>query len=291
MIIGPWTHRYGVRSAGQLDFGPNAELDIDALELRWYDHWLKGIDSGLLEEPPVKVFVMGKNAWREGAEWPFAQTQYTPIYLSSGGKANTLNGNGRLTFERPAEQPPDSYTYDPDNPVPTCGGTTLLSMGGDAGACDQREVEQRKDVLVYTSEPLAEPLEVTGPVVLKLYAATSTPDTDFTAKLVDVRPDGAAFNIADGVIRARFRESLEHPTLVKPGEVAEYTIDMWSTSHMFLPGHCIRLDLSSSDFPRFDRNPNTGHDFGVDTRIEVAQQTIFHDSRYPSHVVLPVIPG
>jgi putative CocE/NonD family hydrolase len=291
MIIGPWTHRYGVRSAGQVDFGPNAELDIDALELRWYDHWLKGIDTGLLEEPPVKVLVMGTNVWREEWEWPLARTQYTPIYLSSGGRANSLDGDGFLTFEQPGQQTPDNYVYDPNDPVPTCGGTTLLSMGGDAGACDQREVERRSDVLCYTSAPLANQLEVTGPVTLKLYAATSATDTDFNAKLVDVHPDGSAFNIADGVIRARFRESLEHPTLVSPGEIVEYTVDMWSTAHVFLPGHRIRLDVTSSDFPRYDRNPNTGHDFGADTDLEVARQTIFHDSRYPSHVVLPVIPS
>jgi putative CocE/NonD family hydrolase len=291
MMIGPWTHVYGVRNAGQLDFGPEAELDTSELELRWFDHWLKGIDTGMLEEPPVRVFVMGKNSWRQEWEWPLARTRYTPCYLSSRGHANSSNGDGRLTFEPPGEEAPDNYVYDPRHPIPTCGGTTLLSLGDAAGACDQRRVETREDMLVYTSEPLTEPLEVTGPVVLKLYAATSAPDTDFTAKLVDVHPDGSAYNIADGVIRARFRESLEKPRLVTPGETVQYTVDMWSTSHAFLPGHRIRLDVSSSDFPRFDRNPNTGQDFGTDTRLEVAKQTIFHDSRYPSHLVLPVIPS
>jgi uncharacterized protein len=291
LMIGPWTHVYGVRNAGQLDFGPHAELDINELELRWYDHWLKGIDTGLLDEPPVRVFVMGSNTWRHEWEWPIARTRYTPMYLSGAGQANSSAGDGCLSFESPGDQPPDSYVYDPDDPVPTCGGTTLLSLGDTAGACDQREVEKRGDILVYTSEPLTEPLEVTGPVILRLYAATSAPDTDFMAKLIDVHSDGASYNIADGVIRARFRESLDQPTLVSPGEVIEYEVDMWSTSHMFLPGHRIRVNITSSDFPRYDRNPNTGGDLGSDYSVEIARQTIFHDARYPSHVVLPIIPS
>lgn len=290
LMIGPWTHVYGVRNAGQLDFGPHAELDINELELRWYDHWLKGIDTGLLDEPPVRVFVMGSNTWRHEWEWPIARTEYTPVYLSSGGQANSSAGDGRLTFEPPGDQSPDTFVYDPNDPVLTCGGTTLLSLGDTAGACDQREVQDRNDVLVYTTDQLTEPLEVTGPVVLRLYAATSAPDTDFTAKLIDVHPDGRAYNVADGIVRARFRESLESPTPVSPGEVVEYEIDMWSTSHMFLPQHCIRLTVTSSDFPRYDRNPNTGRAWGTDTTVEVAQQTIFHDALRPSHLVLPIIP-
>jgi putative CocE/NonD family hydrolase len=290
MMIGPWTHVFGVRNAGQLDFGPEAELDTSELELRWFDHWMKGIDTGLLEEPPVRVFVMGRNSWRAASDWPIPGTRFTPLYLSSGGHANSSGGDGALKFQRRGDEPPDRYVYDPKDPVPTSGGTTLLGLGDAAGACDQREVERREDVLVYTSDPLTEDLEVTGPVVLSLFAATSAPDTDFTAKLVDVYPGGRAYNVADGVVRARFRESLERPTLVTPGECTEYTVDMWSTAHVFLPGHSIRLAVSSSDFPRYDRNPNTGSDFGIDTGIESAQQTIFHDSRYPSHLVLPIIP-
>lgn len=292
LIIGPWTHIFGSRRAGQVDFGPEAELDIDGLELRWYDHWMKGIDTGLLDEAPVKVFVMGANKWRHEQEWPIARTQYTPLYLASGGKANSRDGDGCLSFEEPGAMPPDSYIYDPNDPVPTCGGTTLLAHGGDAGSCDQALVEQRQDVLVYTSEALARPIEVTGPVVLKLFASTSAPDTDFNAKLVDVRTDGTAFNVADGVIRARFRESLANPTPVDPGAIVEYEIDMWSTSHLFQAGHRMRIDITSSDFPRYDRNPNTGNDFGVDRGEDMvpARQTIFHDARYPSHVLLPVIP-
>jgi putative CocE/NonD family hydrolase len=291
MMIGPWTHQYGTRRAGAMDFGPEAELDVSEMELRWYDHWLKGIDTGLLDEPSVRVFVMGKNAWRSAEEWPVPGTQFTAMYLSSGGRANSGAGDGRLTFSPPGEEPSDTYVYDPDEPVPTRGGTTLLSLGDEAGVCDQRDIEERRDVLVYTGEALTAPLEVTGPVSLKLFAASSAPDTDFMAKLIDVHPDGSAYNVADGVIRARFRSSLERPTLINPGEITQYTVDLWSTSHMFMPGHRVRLDLTSSDFPRYDRNPNTGHDFGRDTSLRTARQTIFHDGRYPSHLLLPVIPS
>lgn len=289
MVIGPWTHIFGSRIAGQVDYGPEAELDIDALELRWYDHWMKDQDTGMMEEAPVRIFVMGANRWRAEQEWPVARTRYTPLYLHSGGNANSRDGDGRLAFDAPGAQPPDHFTFDPDDPVPTCGGTTLLAFGGDAGSCDQALVETRRDVLVYTSEPLAEELEVTGPVRMNLFAATSAPDTDFMVKLVDVRPDGTAFNVADGVIRARFRNSLEQPTLVTPGDVVEYHIDMWSTSHLFKAGHRIRIDITSSDFPRYDRNPNTGHDFGIDSILQKAEQTIFHDVHRASHIILPIL--
>jgi putative CocE/NonD family hydrolase len=292
MLIGPWTHIFGSRIAGQVDFGPEAALDIDELELRWYDHWMKDKDTGLLEEAPVKLFVMGANRWRHEHEWPITRTRYMPMYLGSDGRANSRNGDGRLSFDKPGAQAPDNYVYDPADPVPTCGGTTLLAHGGDAGSCDQGIVEERQDVLVYTSDILTQPIEVTGPVSLRLFAATSAPDTDFMAKLVDVRPDGSAFNVADGVIRARFRQSLDQPSLVQPGAIIEYEIDMWSTAHLFQTGHRIRLTITSSDFPRYDRNPNTGHDFGVDAAEDMvnARQTIYHDAQHASHLLLPVIP-
>jgi uncharacterized protein len=188
----------------------------------------------------------------------------------------------------PREEPPDRYIYDPNDPVPTRGGTTL---GLALGVFDQSKIEEREDVLIYTGEVLTSDMEVTGPVRLTLFAASSAPDTDFTAKLIDVRPDGYAQNIVEGVLRARFRESLTAPTLITPEKVYEYTIDLWATSHVFKAGHRLRLEVSSSNFPRYDRNPNTGHEFGVDDELRTAQQTIFHDQRYPSHLVLPVIPG
>jgi len=231
--------------------------------------------------------VMGTNQWRDEYEWPLARTRYTPCYLHSRGKANSLHGDGTLSFEPPTEEPADHYRYDPAEPVPTCGGNTLIIP---VGVKDQREIEARHDVLVYTGGPLEKPLEVTGPVKVVLYASSSAPDTDFTAKLVDVRPDGYAQNISDGIVRARYRESAMTPKLLTKGEVYELTIDLWATSHVFLPGHRLRVEVSSSNFPRFDRNLNTGGDQATETRWEVADQTIFHGPRFRSHILLPVIP-
>ena len=292
LLMGPWAHLlpYSVptsRGSGEIDFGPAARIDLHAIQLRWFDSHLKGIDNGLEQDPPVRIFVMGENTWRDETEWPLARTRFTPVYLSSGGKANSQQGDGRLDMALPGAQPSDTYVYDPADPVPTCGGT-FIGLGN--GVRNQSAVEERDDVLVYTGAMLERDLEVTGPVVLKLFAASSAPDTDFTAKLVDVRPDGYAQNIAEGVVRARFRESLEFPTLIQPGRVYEYTIDLWSTSHVFKAGHRLRLEVSSSNFPRYDRNQNTGHELGADAEIRPAQQTVFHDDRLPSHLLLPVIP-
>ena len=292
LLMGPWGHLlpYAVptsKGTGEIDFGPEALIELHDLQLRWFDHLLKGVNNNVLDEPPIRLFVMGDNCWRDENEWPLARARYTNVYLHSGGKANSLRGNGSLSFAAPTEEPPDCYVYDPNDPVPTRGGTTL---GLALGVFDQNKIEEREDVLIYTSEVVKTDIEVTGPVILKLYAASSAPDTDFTAKLVDVRPDGYAQNVVEGVLRARFRESLSAPTLIVPEKVYEYTIDLWATSHVFKAGHRLRLEVSSSNFPRYDRNPNTGRDFGVDTEVRVAQQTIFHDSRYPSHLVLPVIP-
>jgi uncharacterized protein len=292
LLMGPWGHLlpYAVptsQGTGDIDFGPEALIELHALQLRWFDHFLKGADNGVLDEAPVRLFVMGDNRWRDENEWPLARTRYTKVYLHSGSKANTLRGAGRLSLIVPGEEQPDRYTYDPQDPVPTRGGTTL---GMALGVFDQAKIEEREDVLVYTGDVLAADMEVTGPVSLKLFAASSAPDTDFTAKLVDVRPDGYAQNIAEGVIRARFRESLSSPTLLTPEKVYEYTIDLWATSHVFKAGHRLRLEVSSSNFPRYDRNPNTGHDFAVDAELRCARQMVFHDHRYPSYLVLPVIP-
>jgi uncharacterized protein len=231
--------------------------------------------------------VMGGNRWRDEYEWPLARTRYTPYYFHSGGRANTADGDGTLSQGIPGEEAPDHFVYDPEDPVPTRGGNTLIIA---MGVQDQRGVEARPDVLVYTSEVVTSALEVTGPVMATLYAATSARDTDFTAKLVDVRPDGYAHNLADGIARARYRESRERPTLLTPGEVYRFTIDLWATSHVFLPGHRVRVEISSSNFPRFDRNLNTGEEQATGRQWQTALQTVFHDPRYPSHIVLPVIP-
>ena len=292
ILIGPWAHRFPYTSptsqgTGDIDFGPNAGIALHKTQLRWFDYYLKGINTGILEEAPVKIFVMGENVWRDEQAWPLARTHYTPYYLHSQGQANSLRGDGRLDPVVPDEEPADRFIYDPHDPVPTCGGNTLIIP---MGVQDQRQVETRQDVLVYTSAPLTTPLEVTGPLVVTLFAASSAPDTDFTAKLVDVRPDGYAQNLADGIIRGRYRTSRMIPTLLTPGQVHELTIDLWATSHVFLPGHSLRLEIASSNFPRFDRNLNTGEDQATGTRWQTAAQTIFHDQRYPSHILLPVIP-
>jgi uncharacterized protein len=294
LIMGPWGHipysHPTTQGAGDIDFGPEALIELHAIQLRWFEHYLNGVDNGVLDEPPVRIFVMGENVWRDEQEWPLARTQYTPLYLHSRGGANTRSGDGTLSFDAPADEPADGFVYDPNDPVPTRGGTTLMSLGMAGGVFDQGDIEDRKDVLVYTGEPLENDLEVTGPVTMTLYAATTAPDTDFTAKLIDVRPDGYAHNIVDGIVRARFRESTRHPTPVEPGRVIAYEIDLWCTSHLFKAGHRLRLEVSSSNFPRYDRNPNTGRPFGTDVELRTARQTIFHDGDRASHVTLPIIP-
>ncbi|HXN84622.1 MAG TPA: CocE/NonD family hydrolase, partial [Candidatus Binataceae bacterium] len=293
LIMGPWAHLmpYSVptsRGTGEIDFGAEAKIELHAIQLRWFDQQLKGIDTGMLEEPPVRIFVMGENRWRDESEWPLARTIYTKVFLHSRGSANSLAGDGSLSLAPPGgEETADRYNYDPVDPVPTRGGTTL---GLPPGVFDQTRIEQRADVLVYTGEPLSEALEVTGPVSMKLFAASSAPDTDFMAKLIDVRPDGYAHNLAEGAVRARFRNSLSEPTLITPGKIYQYDIDMWSTSHVFKAGHRVRLEITSSNFPRYDRNPNTGHDFGADNELRIAQQNVFHSASNASYLILPVIP-
>jgi hypothetical protein len=292
LLMGPWAHLlpYAAptsQGTGEIDFGAEALIQLHEIQLEWFDYHLKGVRNGIGEKPPVRIFVMGDNRWRDENEWPLARTRYTSRFLLSEGRANSLSGDGRLSLEAPAESKHDCYTYDPNDPVPTRGGNNLTIR---YGVYDQTPVEQRSDVLVYTGDVLKSALELTGPLTLKLYAASSAPDTDFTAKLVDVRPDGYAQNIEDGIIRARYRDSLRYPTPIKPGQVYEYKIDLWATSHVFKAGHRIRLEVSSSNFPHFDRNPNTGHAIGVDAEMRTAEQRIFHDQRYPSHLILPVIP-
>ena len=292
LIIGPWYHgpfTPQTTRIGEVDFGPQAGIDFTAVQWRWFDHWLKGVNTGIMDEAPIRLFVMGDNAWRDEWEWPLARTQWTRYYLHSKGQANTLTGDGTLATQPPEAEKPDRFTYDPRDPVPTCGGC-LLPIGAAPGMFDQREVEARPDVLVYTSPPLSEDVEVTGPVTVELWASTSAPDTDFTAKLVDVYPDGRAMNLCEGIIRARYRASQETPSLVTPGAVYPFRIDLWATSTVFKAGHRIRLEISSSNFPHFEPNPNTGHALGQDDILERADQEVFHDARHPSHIMLPVIP-
>ncbi len=292
LIIGPWGHLlpYHVpssRGTGDIDFGPNALIDLNQTLLRWFDYWLKDVQNGVMDEPPVTLFTLGENRWKTLADWPPPGMRQVRYFLHSQQGANSLRGDGALSTVPPARERTDTYVYDPDDPTPSLGGANLTI---DIGVQDQRPVEERNDVLVFTSEPMAQPLEITGPVTVALWAASSAVDTDFTAKLVDVHPNGYAQNLLDGIIRARYRESTSAPTLMEAGRPYLFTIDLWATSNVFLPGHCIRLEIGSSNFPRFDRNLNTGERFGEGTKGKPAQQTVFHQDDMASYILLPVMP-
>jgi putative CocE/NonD family hydrolase len=290
VIVGPWGHGLGGRKLGELDFGPDAPLKLSQRQDQWNEHWLRGVDRGIGQWPPYFLFVMGENRWRAEREWPLARTRFTPFYLGGSGHANSLRGDGTLAVDRPARRggAPDRFVYDGNHPVPTKGGNNLV--GATAGPEDQTEVESRDDVLVYTTAPLEADLEVTGPVRLILWASSSARDTDFTGKLVDVHPDGKAYNLCEGIQRARYRRGTDRESLLTPGKRERFEIDLWVTSNVFLRGHRVRLEVSSSNFPRFDRNPNTGNPFGSDATLRPATQTILHDRAHPSHLLLPVIP-
>ncbi|RAQ95371.1 CocE/NonD family hydrolase [Thermogemmatispora tikiterensis] len=299
LLIGPWAHTSQGTLVGEQTFGfasttafINLQQDFMTYQLRWFDYWLKGIENGILQEAPIKIFVMGANIWRDEQEWPLARAVETRYYLHSQGHANTLHGDGTLSTEPPEDESADRYTYDPANPVLTRGGALLMAPEYPAGPFDQRPTESRHDVLVYTSAPLQADLEVTGPIRVHLWAVSSAPDTDFVARLVDVHPDGYAQNLTDGIIRARYRHAPRggDPSLIEPGKAYEYVIDLWSTSNLFKAGHRIRLDITSSNFPRWDRNPNTGQPLGASAEMILAQQTILHNREHPSYVVLPIVP-
>lgn len=297
LVIGPWVHGYNGGVYPERNFGlvaMDAVADVTAMQIRWFDHWLKGEANGVPDDKPVKLFVMGLDAWREETDWPLPDTQFEKWYLHSDGRANSAAGDGGLSTDAPRAETPDTYLYDPRDPVRTCGGATFLPglfIAANAGPRDQREVEARADVLCYTSAVLTEDTEVTGPVSLTLYVSSSAVDTDFTGKLVDVFPDGRAMILTDGILRARYRESLSAPKLMQPGTVVELTIDMIATANLFRAGHRIRLEVSSSNFPRFDRNTNSGGVIAAESADDfvVATNRIWHDERYPSHVILPVI--
>ena len=289
MTVGPWGHGPS-RKYGDVDFGPDAMRNLMERELRWFDHYLKGEDNGIEREPPVEVFFMGINRWAHYADWPVPGTRFTPYYLSSGGSAASSRGDGTLAPEPPGRDGLDHFTYDPDRPVPSVGAHDCCGIPTQAGPVDQRPVEARSDVLVYTSAMVREPLAIAGPVRMKLHAATDGRDTDWAVKLVDVAPSGFAMNLAQGILRARFRQRLDRAELLEPGRPYEFDVDLLGTAHVFLPGHRIRVDITSSNFPQFDRNPNTGDDLGSADHVRVARQTVFHGPERPSHVVLPVVP-
>jgi hypothetical protein len=276
---------------GEVDFGKDSVMNEDALALRWYDYLLKGVENGMGSEKPVKLFVMGKNVWREEEGWPLARAKATSYYLHSAGKANTLSGDGTLSTTAPATEAADKYVYDPADPAPTRGGPLCCDgTHQPPGAFDQRPVENREDVLVYTTPAFKQDTEVTGPITLEVYVSSSAVDTDFTGKVVDVGPQGFARNLTEGILRARYRTSREKAELMNPGEVYKLTLNLWSTSNVFLAGHKLRLEVSSSNFPRFDRNMNTGEDQGHSARMVKATNAVYHDREHPSALILPVVP-
>jgi uncharacterized protein len=287
LVIGPWPHwpLNGERVLNGVDFGDEAVIDLDGFVIRFLDRWLKGAENRVEDELPVRVFVMGANEWWAADRWPLAETEYVPYYFHSEGTANTGSGDGRLSPQPPEDEPVDRYDYDPLDPV-----GSVWSMFD--GPVDESEPSSRNDVLCYTTDAFTDPLDIVGPVSCELYASSSARDTDWHVRLVDVWPDGQQRFLCHGVLRARFRDSFHEPALLEPGEVYRFRIELDPTGVRMLPGHRLRVAISSSWFPRFDRNTNSGADnTWLDDEVVVASQTIFHDPDHPSHVVLPVIPS
>jgi len=284
-------HAGSGRKIGAIDFGPEAlKNEEDDVTLAWYDYLFKGAQNEFGTGKAVQIFVMGLNQWRQEDDWPLARAKETKYFLRSHGDANSTRGAGTLSTTAPGQEPSDKYTYDPGNPAPTVGGPLCCDARRQGGPWDQRPVELRDDVLVYSTPPLEHDLEVSGPVRLDFFASSSAVDTDFTAKLVDVYPDGTAINLTEGILRARYRDSQEHATVMTPGQVYQLTIDLWATSNVFRAGHRVRLEVSSSNFPRFDRNLNTGEPAATSAKWATAINAILHDKEHPSSLVLSVVP-
>jgi len=299
LVVGPWRHAFPLLAdpAGDAVFGVGSGglgVDMPGLHLRFFDRWLKGVVSAV-EEAPVKLFVMGANVWRDEPAWPLARAVMTDHFLRSGGRANTDWGDGFLSTIAPtADELPDTFVSDPSDPVPTVGGNLCCWQAvQEPGAFDQRDVEARDDVLVYTTPPLEADVEVTGPVSLSVFVSSTAPDFDVTAKLVDVFPDGLARNVCEGIRRARYRNGTApgQAALLPPGEVAEIEVDLIATSNVFRAGHRIRLEVAASNWPRFDRNPQTGGQIAGEAELRPARQTVFHDAARPSRLRLPIVPA
>jgi len=292
LIIGPWAHTptSPEGKVGDVVFGKSAVMDSTATALKWFDYSLKGINNECANAAPVRLFIMGENVWRDEREFPLARTRYTKYYLHSTSRANGISGNGELTQTPSTVERKEEFDYDPMNPVPTIGGRLCCGTALPPGPADQRPNEARSDVLVFSTAPLEKDVEATGFVTVELYASTSAIDTDFTALLVDVEPNGYARFLTDGIVRARYRNGTAKPAEVVPGQVYKYTIDLWATGNVFKAGHRIRLYVSSSNFPRFGRNLNLGEPIASSSRWKVAHQTIHHGQDYPSALILPIIP-
>jgi putative CocE/NonD family hydrolase len=281
-----WLGRVGQRFLG------DPRLDLYGTYVRWFDYWLKGLENGARSLPPVQIYVMGRNQWRSEEDWPLARARPTRYYLRSDGRANTRRGTGLLRPEPPGGEPPDVFEYDPADPVPSLGGGFCCTdaLEAEPGGFDQSQIEMRPDVLVYTTPPLRQGVEVTGAIRAVLYVSSSAPDTDFTAKLVDVNPWGQAFNVQEGIVRARYREGLERTVWMRPDEVYEVVVDLEATSNYFGPRHRIRLEVSSSNFPRWERNLNTGGHNHDETLGQRARNAVHHSPRHASYLELPVVP-
>jgi putative CocE/NonD family hydrolase len=289
LVIGPWPHGVPVQVAsGDRFFGPRGFVDARKLVLRWYGRWLRDERNGVDEEPPVRLYVLGQDVWRDADAWPLPGTRFTTFHLRSEGAACTRNGDGVLSEEPPrADEPADTYVYDPADPTPAVPGRLARPFG----TVDQGPIEDRPDVLVYSTPPLERDADVIGPVEARVWAATTAPDTDWFVKLVDVAPDGRVDRLAEGMIRARYRASHAQPALLEPDRVYEYRIDVGPVGARFRAGHRIRVEVASASFPQFDRNMNTGGRFGVESSGVPASQRVFHDAEHPSHVVLPIVPS
>lgn len=288
LLMGPWGHAVNAsQKIGEVDFGTQALIDLRGYELRWFDAWLKNQDDGITREPAARIFVMGSNQWRDENEFPPARAQYTNFYLHSAGNANSRYGDGMLSTELPRDEQTDKYVYAPARPTPYITDATSSQIGGPD---DYAAVQQRGDVLVYVSAPLENDVEVTGPVRVILYAASSARDTDFTALWFDAHPNGFRQRLCDGIVRARYRDGMENPSLIEPQKIYKYEIDLWYTAHVFRQGHRIGLQIASAAFPKYARNLNTGGDLASETEMVAATQTIFHDAERPSALLLPIIP-
>jgi uncharacterized protein len=280
------------RHIGDVEFGDESlKFPSSKVVLDWYDHLFKGVQNEFAKDQPVHIFVMGANAYREEADWPPPEAKYTRYFLHSNGTANSVRGDGTLSPASPKKENPDKFAYDPANPVPTIGGSLCCDATHyEPGPRDQRAAENRNDVLVYSTGPLAEDTDVTGPLTLELWVKSSGVDTDFTAKLTDVSPDGFAMNLTDGILRMRYRDSQEKPELINPEQVYKISIDLGATSNVFKKGHLLRLEVSSSNFPRFDRNLNTGADQATSREFVSVTNTVLHDAEHPSALLVPMIP-
>jgi putative CocE/NonD family hydrolase len=284
LLIGPWLHTtVGLRRSGDIDYGEAAEIDLNQLQRKWFDACVKG---EVLEQHPVRLFVMGRNAWIDEKEWPIARTEYVSYYLHSRGRANTSNGDGALSTSLAHEEPADQFRFDPTNPVPY---STSLDFSQVGGPDDCANIELRDDVLVYTGPVVREPLLICGPLRVKLFASTSARDTDWTAKILDVHPDGTAIRLNDGAVRARFRKGHDRELFLSPGAIEEYDIDCWATCIELQRGHRLRLEISSSAFGKYDVNLNGGGPVGQESEAIIARQTIYHDAVHPSRVIVPVL--